>query len=46
MTHATIEEKGGMERRRESERVDELSCLLDERFGELGGTLEKREDDG
>jgi hypothetical protein len=34
-----LEEKRGMERRRESERGDELSGLLDERFGERGGKL-------
>ena len=40
------EQNAGMERRRESERGDELSCLLDERFGERGGTSGKREEDG
>jgi hypothetical protein len=37
-----LEEKGGMERRRESVRADEISGLLDERFGERGGKLEKK----
>ena len=35
-----------MDRRREFEREDELSGLLYRRFGERGGTLEEREEDG